>query len=65
MVGLLAAVAHDGTPTWTQPGPISERPEFIVLGSEVGQFFAGAPAGGYNSATTNMQVDYVRVWAET
>jgi len=54
---------YDGTPTWAQSGPISARSQYIVLGSEVGQAFAGAiPAGGYSSGTTNMQVDYVRVW---
>jgi hypothetical protein len=35
--------------------------------SEVGQFFAGTiPPAGYGSreaSTTNMQVDYVRVWS--
>ena len=41
--------------------------QYIVLGSEVGQFFAGAiPTGGYGTyaaSTTNLQVDYVRVWS--
>jgi beta-glucanase (GH16 family) len=57
---------YDGVPTWTQAGPISQRSQYIILSSEVAQFFAGTiPAGGYGSratSTTNMQVDYVRVW---
>jgi beta-glucanase (GH16 family) len=58
---------YDDTPIWTKTDPISRRSEFIVLSSEVGQSFAGAtPRGGYGafqSSTTTMQVDYVRVWA--
>jgi hypothetical protein len=58
---------YDGAPIWTEAGPVSQRAEYIVLGSEVGQFFAGAiPPGGYGTSgttTTNMQVDYVRVWS--
>ncbi|MEA2181628.1 MAG: hypothetical protein QOF69_813, partial [Solirubrobacteraceae bacterium] len=42
------------------------RSQFIILSSEVGRFFAGAiPPVGYGTrqtSTTNMQVDYVRVW---
>ncbi|HVF77902.1 MAG TPA: glycoside hydrolase family 16 protein [Solirubrobacteraceae bacterium] len=57
---------YDGVPTWSMTGPISRRSQFIVLSSDVGAFFAGAiPAGGYGTratSTTNMQVDYVRVW---
>lgn len=58
---------YDGTATWSQSSPISRRSQYIILSSEVGAFFAGAiPPGGYGSrltSTTNMQVDYVRVWA--
>ena len=58
---------YDGVPTWTQAGPISQHAQFVVLGSEVGQFFAGAiPTGGYGTyaaSTTSLQVDYVRVWS--
>ena len=47
--------------------PISRRSQYIILSSEVGQFFAGTiPAAGYGSrvtTTTNMQVDWVRVWS--
>jgi beta-glucanase (GH16 family) len=57
---------YDGTATWSQSSPISRRSQYIILSSEVGAFFAGAiPPGGYGSrltSTTNMQVDYVRVW---
>jgi beta-glucanase (GH16 family) len=58
---------YDGVPTWTVNGPISQRSQYVVLSSDVGEFFAGAfPAGGYGSpqtTTTTMNVDYVRVWA--
>jgi beta-glucanase (GH16 family) len=58
--------SYDDTPIWLPSGPVSQRSQYIVLSSEVGAFFAGAiPAGGYGSpatSTTNMQVDYVRVW---
>jgi beta-glucanase (GH16 family) len=57
---------YDGVATWTQASPISRRSQYIILSSEVGAFFAGTiPSGGYGSrltSTTNMQVDYVRVW---
>jgi hypothetical protein len=59
--------SYDDTPTWTISGPISRRSQYLILSSEVGEFFAGAiPAGGYGSratSTTNMQADYVRVWS--
>ena len=58
---------YDDTPIWSKTGPISQRSQFVVLSSEVGQFFAGSsPPGGYGAFqthTTSMQVDYVRVWA--
>lgn len=58
---------YDGTPIWSASGPISQRSEYIILSSEVGQFFAGTiPRGGYGSRSatkTNVQVDYVRVYA--
>lgn len=58
---------YDDVPIWTQTAPISRRSQYIILSSEVGQFFAGTiPAGGYgtrDTSTTNMQVDWVRVWA--
>jgi beta-glucanase (GH16 family) len=57
---------YDGVPTWSQTQPISRRDEYMILSSDVGEFFAGAiPAGGYGSratTTTKTQVDYVRVW---
>jgi beta-glucanase (GH16 family) len=58
---------YDDAATWSVTSPISRRSQHIILSSEVGRFFAGAiPAAGYGSretSTTNMQVDYVRVWA--
>jgi hypothetical protein len=60
---------YDGAAIWSTSGPISRRSQYLILSSEVGQFFAGAiPAGGYGSretSRTNMQVDYVRVWARS
>lgn len=57
---------YDDTAIWSMTGPISRRSQYMILSSEVGQFFAGPiPAAGYGSretSTTNMQVDYVRVW---
>jgi beta-glucanase (GH16 family) len=58
---------YDGAAIWSRTSPISRRSEFIVLSSEVDEAFAGAiPRAGYGSratSTTNMQVDYVRVWS--
>ncbi|MEA2244543.1 MAG: hypothetical protein QOD24_4099 [Solirubrobacteraceae bacterium] len=58
---------YDGIGIWSRTSPISRRSQYIILSSEVGAFFAGAiPPGGYGSrltSTTNMQVDYVRVWS--
>ena len=57
---------YDDVAIWSSTGPISQRSEYIILSSEVGQFFAGAiPRGGYgtkSSTKTNVQVDYVRVY---
>lgn len=57
----------DGAPVWSMSGPISQRSEYIILSSEVGRFMAGdIPADGYGARSktaTNVQVDYVRVWA--
>jgi beta-glucanase (GH16 family) len=57
---------YDDVAIWSATGPISRRSEYIILSSEVGEFFAGAlPAAGYGSraaSTTSMQVDYVRAW---
>jgi hypothetical protein len=58
---------YDDIPIWTPPGPISRHAQYLVLSSEIGQFFAGAiPPSGYGSKATTltgMQVDWVRVWA--
>jgi beta-glucanase (GH16 family) len=59
---------YDDVPIESKAGPISRRSQFIILSSEVGEFFAGdIPRDGYgpssSSGTTTMQVDYVRVWA--
>jgi beta-glucanase (GH16 family) len=58
---------YDDTAIWSVTGPISRRSQFLILSSEVGQFFAGTiPRAGYGSlqsTTTMMQVDYVRAWA--
>jgi beta-glucanase (GH16 family) len=58
---------YDDAAIWSSTGPISQRSEYIILSSEVGAFFAGAiPRGGYGTKSTtktNMQVDYVRVYA--
>ena len=57
---------YDDTPTWTMTRPISRQAQYLILSSEVGEFFAGQiPAGGYGTrqtSTTNMQVDYVRAY---
>ena len=58
--------SYDDVVTWTMTRPISRRAQYVILSSEVGEFFAGAiPAGGYGArqtSTTNMQVDYVRAY---
>ena len=57
---------YDDAVTWTVTRPISRQAQYLILSSEVGEFFAGAiPAGGYGSrqtSTTSMQVDYVRAY---
>jgi beta-glucanase (GH16 family) len=59
---------YDGTVVAFTTTPISRRSQYIILSSEVGQFFAGPiPPSGYGTratSLTNMQVDYVRVWAD-
>jgi beta-glucanase (GH16 family) len=58
--------SYDSAVTWTMTRPISRRAQYLILSSEVGEFFAGQiPAGGYGTrqtSTTNMQVDYVRAY---
>jgi len=57
---------YDDAVTWTMTRPISRQAQYLILSSEVGEFFAGAiPATGYGTratSTTNMQVDYVRAY---
>ncbi|MBI5386846.1 MAG: glycoside hydrolase family 16 protein [Verrucomicrobia bacterium] len=53
--------------TWTAPTPVSKRPEFIILSSEVkNKDWAGnIPEAGYGpreSSQTKMLVDYVRFY---
>ena len=58
--------SFDDRPIWLPSGPVSQRSQYIILSSEVGEFFAGAiPDAGYGNrltSTTKMRVDYVRVW---
>jgi beta-glucanase (GH16 family) len=58
---------YDDIAIWSMTEPISRRSQFVILSSEVGQFFAGAPPqagyGSFQTTTTTMQVDYVRAWA--
>jgi beta-glucanase (GH16 family) len=58
----------DDSPVWSQAVAVSHRSEYLLLSSEVeNNSWAGViPAGGYGSpsaSTTNMLVDYVRVYA--
>ena len=58
----------DDVPMWTKTSPVSAAPEYLLLSSEVqDNSWAGfIPAAGYGSlaaSTTNMQVDYVHVYA--
>ena len=58
----------DGTQSWASTSGISQRSEYLILSSEVrNNNWAGViPGGGYGSlatTTTNMTVDYVRVYA--
>jgi beta-glucanase (GH16 family) len=61
---------YDDTLEWTASSttPVSQHPEFLLLSSEIqnGSWAGYIPAGGYgafNSMQTDMQVDYVRVYA--
>ena len=59
---------YDGVETWSVSGPISRRAEYLILSSEVAAFAGDAPSDGYGSratSTTNVQVDWVRVWSHT
>lgn len=59
----------DGSQTWSSTSGISQRSEYLILSSEVNNNnnWAGViPTGGYGSlatTTTNMTVDYVRIYA--
>lgn len=58
----------DDTLLWTVTQAVSHRTEYMILSSEVrdGNWAGNVPAGGYGSfasSVTNMQVDYVRVYA--
>jgi beta-glucanase (GH16 family) len=57
----------DAAPLWTVSGPVSERPQALMLTCEVDdESWAGdVPPDGYGpraESTTRMQVDWVRVW---
>ena len=59
---------YDDTLLWTVTAAVSRRSEYMILSSEVrdGNWAGNVPAGGYGSfasSVTNMQVDYVRVYA--
>lgn len=54
---------------WTALAPVSKRPEYLILSSEVenGVWAGTIPAAGYGafaSSVTNVQVDYVRVYSQ-
>ena len=58
----------DDTLLWTVTQAVSRRTQYMILSSEVrdGNWAGNVPAGGYGSfasSVTNMQVDYVRVYA--
>ena len=58
----------DDTLIWSVNQSVSRRSEYMILSSEVrdGNWAGSVPAGGYGSlasSVTNMQVDYVRVYA--
>ncbi len=58
----------DDQEVWTHTTAVSQRSEFIILSSEIQNFsWAGTiPTGGYGplaTSTTNMQIDYVRVYS--
>lgn len=53
---------------WTHTAAVSQRPEFLLLSSEVQNYsWAGnIPVGGYGplaTTATNMQIDYLRVYS--
>jgi beta-glucanase (GH16 family) len=57
----------DGVETWSNSAAVSQRSEYLILSSEVRNAnWAGTiPSGGYgdqSTSTTNMTVDYVRVY---
>lgn len=62
---------YDDQPIWVQTPadgvPVSQASQYMILSAEVWATFAGAiPNGGYGSiddTVTNMQVDYVHVYA--
>ena len=58
----------DDTLIWTAEAPISMRPEYLILSSEVenGTWAGDIPAAGYGllgTSITNVQIDYVRVYS--
>jgi beta-glucanase (GH16 family) len=53
---------------WTVTEPVSKRPEYMILSSEIrnNNWAGNIPAGGYASlatSVTNVQVDYVRAYS--
>jgi beta-glucanase (GH16 family) len=59
----------DGKLTWTVKEPISQRPQFVILSSEVesGAWSMKVPQAGYGdrtTSTTRMVVDYVRYYVK-
>lgn len=59
----------DGRMLWETPGPVSKRPQFIILSTEVENklWSSPIPAGGYGdraSSKVKMVVDYVRYYAK-
>jgi beta-glucanase (GH16 family) len=55
----------DDTLLWTVTQAVSQRSEYMILSSEVrdANWAGNVPAGGYGSSVTNVQVDYVHVYA--
>jgi beta-glucanase (GH16 family) len=58
----------DDVPMWTKTSPVSAAQQYLLLSSEVqdNSWAGNIPAGGYGAlaaSTTNMQVDYVHVYA--
>lgn len=59
----------DGKMLWETPGPVSKRPQFMILSTEVDhKLWSGAiPEGGYGDRVTSkvkMVVDYVRFFSK-